>query len=257
LTGFSKVTRDVTERKHHESALQEKNSELQAAVKELDAFAYSVSHDLRAPLRAIDGFNQILLKEYGPSLAEEPREYLQLVRDNALQMGNLVDDLLAFSRLGRQPLTKEQVSLGPIIERVLADLCQQDVERLVNVSVANLLPVWGDPMLLKQVLINLIGNAFKYTKQRADAAVEIGNVQIDGERVFFVRDNGAGFDMKYAGQLFRVFQRLHRVEEFEGTGVGLAIVQRIVHRHGGRVWAEAAVGKGATFYFTLEVPDYG
>jgi light-regulated signal transduction histidine kinase (bacteriophytochrome) len=237
--------------------LQEKNIQLQAAVNDLDAFSYSVSHDLRAPLRAIDGFSQILLKQYGSSLAEEPREYLQLVRDNTVQMGHLVDHLLKFSRLGRQPLSKQRVATGPIIEEVLRDARQQAKRRSVSISVGETPIVWGDPALLKQVFANLIQNAFKYTRMRAEAVIEIGSSDIGGERVFFIRDNGAGFDMKYADKLFGVFQRLHRVEDFEGTGVGLAIVQRVVHRHGGRVWAEAAVDQGATFYFTLEAPHHG
>jgi PAS domain S-box-containing protein len=242
--------RDITERKRFESTLRDKNIELQTAVNELDAFSYSVSHDLRAPLRAIDGFSQILLKQYGPILSEEPREYLQLVRDNSRQMGHLVDDLLAFSRLGRTPLSKRQVPTETMVKQVLRDVGQQIEGRSVSVSVGHLPPIWGDGTLLKQVFVNLINNAFKYTRLRNDAAVEIGSRHTDGEQVFFVRDNGAGFDMQYADKLFGVFQRLHRAEEFEGTGVGLAIVQRIIQRHGGRVWAEAEIDKGATFFFT-------
>jgi len=208
-------------------------------------------------LRAIDGFTRILLQDYGAALSTEPREYLQLVSDNTVQMGRLVDDLLAFSRLGRQPLTKQRVAAGTIIEQVVSELQRQAEGRSVIVSVGELPQIWGDPSLLKQVFINLIGNAFKYTRQRADAAIEIGTCTIGGEQAFFVRDNGAGFDMQYANQLFKVFQRLHRAEDFEGTGVGLAIVQRIIQRHGGRIWAEAAVDEGATFYFTTEVPIHG
>jgi PAS domain S-box-containing protein len=253
----SSAIRDITERKRYESTLQEKNVQLQAAVNELDAFSYSVSHDLRAPLRAIDGFSQILLKEYGRVLAEEPRKYLQLVRDNTVQMGHLVDDLLKFSRLGRQPLSKQRVRTGTIIEEVLSDARQQAKGRSIRVSIGETPNLWGDPPLLKQVFVNLIENAFKYTRARAEAVIEIGSTEIGGERVFFVRDNGAGFDMQCADKLFGVFQRLHRVEDFEGTGVGLAIVQRIIERHGGRIWAEATVDKGATFYFTTEVSAHG
>jgi PAS domain S-box-containing protein len=244
--------RDITERKRHEKTLQEKNSELQVAVNELDAFSYSVSHDLRAPLRAIDGFSQILLKQYAPLLSEEPRKYLQRVRDNTVQMGRLVDDLLRFSRLGRQPLAKQLVPTDTIVEQVLREARQQVAGRSVKVSVGDLPQVWGDAALLKQVFTNLIDNAFKYTRLRDDAVIEIGSHKIGDEQVFLVRDNGVGFDMKYADKLFDVFQRLHRVEDFAGTGVGLAIVQRIVQRHGGRVWAEAAVDHGASFYFTTE-----
>jgi PAS domain S-box-containing protein len=244
--------RDITERKRHERTLQETNDELQVAVNGLEAFSYSVSHDLRAPLRAIDGFSQILLKQYGTLLSGEPRKYLQRVRDNTVQMGHLVDDLLRFSRLGRQSLAKQLVPTGTIVEQVLRDARQQAAGRSVHVSVGYLPPVWGDAALLKQVFMNLIDNAFKYTRLRDDAVVEIGSRKIGDEQVFLVRDNGVGFDMQYADKMFDVFQRLHRAEDFAGTGVGLAIVQRIVQRHGGRVWAEAAIDQGATFYFTTE-----
>jgi PAS domain S-box-containing protein len=244
--------RDITERKRHETALQERNVELQAAVGELEAFSYSVSHDLRAPLRAIDGFSRILLKQCGPTLSAESRGYLQRVRDNTVRMGQLVDDLLTFARLGRKPLSKQQVPTRTVVDQVVRDLRQQSDGRSVSVSVGEMPPLWGDPALLKQVFVNLIDNAFKYTRMRAEAAIEIGSREIGGEQVLFVRDNGTGFDMRYADKLFGVFQRLHRAEDFEGTGVGLAIVQRIVQRHGGRVWAEAAVDRGATFYFTTE-----
>jgi signal transduction histidine kinase len=232
---------------------EKRANELQAAVNELDAFSYSVSHDLRTPLRAIDGFSRILLKHHAAELAPEPREYLQAVRDNTVQMGHLVDDLLEFARLNRKQLSKQKVLTKAIMEQVVRDLQKQLEGRCVNVSVGDLPAVWGDSALLKQVFVNLVDNAFKYTRRRSDATVEIGSSNIDGERVFFVRDNGVGFDMKYASQLFSVFQRFHRAEEFEGTGVGLAIVQRIIQRHGGRIWADAAVDKGATFYFTTEI----
>jgi PAS domain S-box-containing protein len=246
--------RDITERRRNERTLQEKNVELQSAVKELDAFSYSVSHDLRAPLRAIDGYSQILLKQSGPLLTEEQRRYLQRVRDNTVQMGHLVDDLLTLSRLGRQPLTRQLVATGTIVEQVLRDVRQQVTGRSVQVSVGELPPVWGDAGLLKQVFMNIIDNAFKYTRLRDDAVIEIDSRRIGDEQVFIVRDNGVGFDMQYADKLFDVFQRLHRAEDFVGTGVGMAIVQRIVQRHGGRVWAEAVVDRGATFYFTTEGP---
>jgi PAS domain S-box-containing protein len=249
--------RDITQRKRYEMALHEKNDELQAAVNELDAFSYSVSHDLRAPLRAINAFSRILLKEHASLLPEEALKYLQRVQDNTVQMGHLVDDLLRFSRLGRQPLTKQPVPTAAIVEQVLREARQQVAGRSVRVCLGDLPPVWGDAALIRQVFVNLVDNAFKYTRLRDDAVVEIGSREIDGERVFHVRDNGAGFDMQYADKLFGVFQRFHRVEDFAGTGVGLAIVQRIVQRHGGRVWADAAVGHGATFFFTTEgSPDH-
>ena len=249
-TLVSCAIRDITERKQYESALLERNNELNAAVRELDAFSYSVSHDLRAPLRAIDGFSKILLKQCGSALPAESREYLQYMRDNAVQMGHLIDDLLAFSRLGRKPLSRQQVATGTLVEKIVEQVKKQVEGRSVNVSVGEMPGAWADPALLNQVFFNLIDNAFKYTRRRAQAVVEIGSREIDGERVFFVRDNGAGFNMEYADKLFGVFQRLHRAEDFEGTGVGLAIAQRIVMRHGGRIWAEAEVDRGATFYFT-------
>jgi PAS domain S-box-containing protein len=256
-TLVSSAIRDITERKRYETRLLEKNTELNAAISDLDAFSYSVSHDLRAPLRAIDGFSRIVIEQCASILPPEPREYLQLVRDNAVQMGHLVDDLLAFSRLGRKPLSKQPVPAGPIIEQVLHDARQQIDGRCVSVTVGELPVLWGDPALLKRVFVNLIDNAFKYTRMRPEAIIEIGSREIEGEQVLFVRDNGAGFDMKYADKLFGVFQRLHRAEDFEGTGVGLAIVQRIIQRHGGRVWAEAAVDRGATLYFTTELQHHG
>jgi PAS domain S-box-containing protein len=251
-TLVSSAIRDITERKQYESTLVHKNAELRVAVSKLDAFSYSVSHDLRAPLRTIDGFSKILLEECAPTLSPESCEYLQLVRDNAVQMGHLVDDLLAFSRLGRQPLSKQQVPIATIVEQILDDSGRQAEGRSVSVTVGELPSLWGDPALLKQVFVNLIGNAFKYTRVREKAVIEVGSHLTGGEQIFFVRDNGAGFDMQYADKLFGAFQRLHRAEDFEGTGIGLAIVQRIVQRHGGRVWAEAAVDHGATFYFTTE-----
>jgi PAS domain S-box-containing protein len=247
---------DITERKQYERTLQEKNIQLQAAVNELDAFSYSVSHDLRTPLRAIDGFSRILLKYHAAELTPEPREYLQAVHDNTVQMGHLVDDLLAFARVNRTQISKREVPTRSLVDQVLRELQQRTDARRVAVSVGELPAVWGDPALLKQVFVNLIDNAFKYSSKRDDAAIEIGTRDIDGEQVFFVRDNGVGFDMQYADQLFGVFQRLHRAEDFEGTGVGLAIVQRIIQRHGGRIWAEAAVDQGATFYFTTGIPNH-
>jgi PAS domain S-box-containing protein len=251
-TLVSAAIRDITERKSYERMLQNRNIALEAAVKELDAFSYSVSHDLRAPLRAIAGFNRILLDEHAQSLSEEARDYLCSVRDNAIQMGHLVDDLLEFSRLGRKQLAKHQVSISRIVDQVVSDARRRFEDRDIQVIIGDLPPVYGDPVLLKQVFVNLIDNAFKYTRGRDKATVEIGSREEGGERVFFVKDNGAGFDMKYVDKLFGVFQRLHRAEDFEGTGAGLAIVQRIIKRHGGRIWAQAAVDQGATLYLTME-----
>jgi light-regulated signal transduction histidine kinase (bacteriophytochrome) len=231
--------------------LQRTNVELEAANKELEAFSYSVSHDLRAPLRAIDGYSGMLLLEHSASLPAEGRRYLQTVRSNAQQMGRLIDDLLAFARLARQKVARHRFELRALVEECLDKLRSESGDRAVECVVGELPVCEADPALLRQVLLNLIGNAFKYTGKVERARIEIGCERRGGEDVFYVRDNGVGFDMKYADKLFGVFQRLHRGKDFEGTGVGLAIVQRIVNRHGGRVWAEAEPGKGATFYFTL------
>ncbi len=224
---------------------------LAAANKELESFSYSVSHDLRAPLRAIDGFSRILLEEYESDLPPEAQRYLGLVRQNADQMGQLIDDLLQFSRLSRKAFNWQDVRPGDLIRDVLADLGPQIEQRQVAFSIADLPPCRADPALLRQVFANLLANALKFTQGRPVATIEIGHLERDGECIYFVKDNGVGFDMRYADKLFGVFQRLHRTEDYEGTGVGLATVQRIIDRHGGRIWADAAVDRGATFYFTL------
>ncbi len=224
---------------------------LVAANKELEAFSYSVSHDLRAPLRAINGFSRILLEEHASTLVPEGQRYLELVRDNASQMGSLIDDLLRFSRLNRQGLRRDRVLMAEVVRDVLADLAADWEGRHVQIVVGELITCQADATLIKQLFVNLLSNAFKFTRQRAVGHVEIGCKQVDGDVVYFVKGDGAGFDMRYAHKLFGVFQRLHRAEEYEGTGVGLAIVQRIVHRHGGQVWAEGVLDQGATFSFTL------
>jgi PAS domain S-box-containing protein len=231
--------------------LEETRDELKNTNKELESFAYSVSHDLRAPLRAMDGFSRILIEDYAPELSPEAKRYLRLVRENAGQMGQLIDDLLTFSRLSRRALEKREVTPRSLVEQALEDLHEEQKTRQIEITIGNLPPCQADPRLLKQVWINLLSNALKYTRDREIAQIEIGSQKKDAEIVYFVKDNGVGFDMQYADKLFGVFQRLHRAEDYEGTGVGLAIVQRIVHRHGGRVWAEAEMDQGAAFYFTI------
>lgn len=243
--------------------LESRASELEAANKELDAFAYSVSHDLRAPLRAIDGFSSIVLTEFGPQLPAAAQRYLRLVCDKTQQMGRLINDLLDFSRLGRQPLQKRPVDLANLVREVWAGLHAERAGRQVAFTLGALPSCQADPSLLRQVIVNLLGNALKYSRQRESAVIEVGcrpAIDAAGGPVYFVKDNGVGFDMKYVDKLFGVFQRLHRAEDYEGTGVGLAIAQRILHRHGGRVWAEAQVNEGATFFFTLgggAAPEHG
>jgi signal transduction histidine kinase len=247
------VFQDVTARKLAEQSALARTVELEAANKELDAFSYSVSHDLRAPLRAIDGFSRILLEDHAQQLPEEAVEYLELVRENTQQMGRLVDDLLSFSRLSRQQVKKQTVTPANIVRQCLEEMQCEQAGRRVEVTLGDLPACQADPTLLKQVWFNFLSNAFKYTRNREVAHIEVGcRGERSGEQTYFIRDNGVGFDMQYAPKLFGVFQRLHRAEDYEGTGVGLAIVQRIVLRHGGRVWAEAHPGKGATFFFTLE-----
>jgi len=231
--------------------LAEANRQLERANKELETFSYSVSHDLRAPLRAIDGYARILLEDHASQLDAEGQRVLGVVCANARQMGKLIDDLLTFSRLGRSDLQKSRVDMGTLAQSAVEELRRLEPGRRVAVTIAPLAPALADGALIRQVLTNLIGNAWKFTRTRAEATIEIGCTGDAGESTYFVRDNGAGFEMEYASKLFGVFQRLHRAEEFEGTGVGLAIVQQIVQRHGGRVWAEGAVDRGATFYFTL------
>ncbi len=262
IGGIIIFSEDISDRKRDAEAIRQLNNELEhrvvertaqleSANKELEAFSYSVSHDLRAPLRAVDGFSQAVEEDYGAQLPEEGRRYLRTIRDGAQRMGLLIDDLLSFSRLSRQPVNNQKVDTGKLVRAVLAELNSLQLRRQVVIQIGDLPACDGDPALLKQVWINLLSNAFKYTRKCAAATIEIGCTREKGEAVYFVRDNGSGFDMQYVHKLFGVFQRLHHVEDYEGTGVGLAIVQRIVHRHGGRIWAEAAVNRGATFHFTL------
>ena len=244
LIGYAKVTRDLTQRRRAEQALAQTSQEL-------ERFSYSVSHDLRAPLRAIIGYAQALWEDHVARLDDEGKRLLAVIRDSAKLGGQLIDGLLSFSRLGRQALARAPVDVTALAESVVAELRQTQGSVAVEVVLSPLPPASGDAALLRHVLVNLIGNAFKFSVKRAHPKVEIGAEQHGSEVAYYVKDNGVGFDMQYAGKLFGVFQRLHRPDEFEGTGVGLALAQRIIQRHGGRIWAEGKVNEGATVRFTL------
>lgn len=243
-----KAALNLSEMNHQ---LEAANDGLQSANRELEAFSYTVSHDLRAPLRSVDGFSRILLQDHATELSAEAAGYLKRVRGGAQQMGLLIDDLLAFSRLGRQPIKTQHVDLGMIANQIVAQLKEDRPDQQIEVIIDPLPPAKGDAALIRQAMSNLISNAFKFSRTRESPRVQVGYRSDSGEPAYFVRDNGVGFDMRYADKLFGVFQRLHRADEFEGTGVGLAIVQRIVQRHGGRAWAEGRLNEGAVFWFSL------
>jgi len=266
IVGVSSIARDITERKRFEEKIlqlnadlehrvQMRTAELTAANQELEAFTYSVAHDLRAPLRHIDAFTRILQEDFAGSFPAEAAQLLDTIRRGSENMSRLVNDLLNLAHVGRQELKREITPLGALVQEVIADLKRETEGRDIDWHIANLPTIQGDPGLLKQVFANLLSNAVKYTRPRPHAVIEVGTRKMNEETVLFIRDNGVGFNMKYADKLFGVFQRLHRAEEFEGTGVGLAIVERVVKRHGGHIWAESEVDKGATFYFTLDGLD--
>ncbi len=231
--------------------LKKKNTDLEEMNRELESFTYSVSHDLRAPLRAINGYTEILRRSYEPTLDDRGKRLLDKISLNTERMGVLIENLLAFSQLDRRNVHKAQVDMNALVREVLDEVHASMPYVRPQVRIAELQSAMGDRELLRQVLVNLIGNAFKYSGKKEEPVVEIGRDVVGGEAVFYVKDNGVGFDMEQAGRVFGVFQRLHEASEFEGTGIGLAIVERIISHHGGRVWAEAEVNKGASFYFTV------
>jgi PAS domain S-box-containing protein len=251
IVAASKVARDISERRRADRALTQARDAAEAANRELRAFSYSVAHDLRAPLRGMNGFAQVLLDSYGDKLGADAQDWLGEILLNARKMGELIDGLLSLARLTREELTREPIDLSALAREVARDLASAETERSVDFEVDDGLQVEADVRLARALLENLLGNAWKFTRHAAAPRVELRAVNQGGARAFVVRDNGAGFDSAYAGKLFAPFQRLHTTAEFPGTGIGLATVERVVHRHGGRVWAEGSVGGGAAFYFTL------
>ncbi len=247
----AQLQQEIIERKRLEEELRKHQEQLEVAMKELEAFSYSVSHDLRAPLRGIGGFSQALLEDYAGQLDTQGQDYLRRVRAASQRMERLIDDMLRLARMTRSEIRRTTVDLSALAQSIAGELRQTQPQRQVEFIIAPGLMVKADENLMRIVLANLLGNAWKFSSKHPTARIELGATQGEGETIYFVRDDGTGFDMTYAGKLFGVFQRMHSEAEFEGSGVGLATVQRIIHRHGGRVWAESALEQGATFYFTL------
>jgi PAS domain S-box-containing protein len=246
--------RDVSDRKRFERQLQEKNRALEVAYQELEAFSYSISHDLRAPVRAMRGFARILAEELPEEISKEARHCLERIENSAERMSQLIDGLLSLARLARQPLARSRINPSLVAQEVLNELRAELKGRAVDIQIEAMPVCEADPTLVHQIYVNLLSNALKYTRNRNPAVIRVSALSVEGSCVYQIEDNGAGFDMRHAGKLFRVFQRLHHAAEFEGIGVGLALVQQIVQRHGGRVWAEAKPNRGATFSFTLSPP---
>lgn len=250
-TAELKAAQDELKKRNLE--LLRRTVQLESLNHELEAFSYSVSHDLRAPARRIDGFLTLALEHHGPKLDDEARNFLDRALRSAREMGVLIENLLAFFRMGRAAMQETDFDTNLMVGEIVSDIKNDCPDRTIEWNIRPLPQIHGDPNLLKQVWVNLISNAVKYTRPRVPAKIEIGCLQKPSENQFYVKDNGVGFDMKYSSKLFGVFQRLHRVDEFEGTGVGLANVRQIISKHGGKVWAEAKPGEGATFYFTLPI----
>jgi PAS domain S-box-containing protein len=248
---FAVIFMDVTDRKEAEIELQKKTALLEEANKEMEGFSYSVSHDLRAPLRAIDGYSRMILKHNAGEFNEETQRQFTLIRENTQKMGQLIEDILAFSRLGRQSLVMSVMDMDSLARKVWEELRIINPGRQMTMKLDRLPPGMGDQALIRQVLVNALANAIKFTKVREVAVIVVGGYEKDGSNVYYIQDNGVGFDMQYYDKLFGVFQRLHSADEYEGTGIGLALIQRIIHRHGGVVWAQGKINEGATLYFSL------